>query len=398
MDLSHTWEIFRWMIIMKNKLLRNMKKNLIKYCSLLIILLLNANFVFAETAASPAATTASSSVSISVNTVLCVIACILLLIIIVLATTVNNAIEFFKHNKNNIKNVSVFIGLLLLSQFALAQDATATATAAKEVAATSSAMTSKIYFYAFIVVILIEVIIILFFIKTLSFLTGIDALKKEQGVKKQTLWEKFNKLKSIEEEGELDLGHDYDGIRELDNITPPWFTIAFLASIVVAIIYYYRFEIGHTALTQEQEFEIEMRAAKAIQDSLLKLEGNSVDENNVKMADAAGISSGSKLYLANCGACHGDKGQGGVGPNLTDAYWLHGGSISDVFKSIKYGWVDKGMKPWKDDFSPTQIAQLASYIESLKGTNPPGAKEKQGELFVESATSVAPAVADSTKN
>ncbi len=378
-----------------------MKKNLIKYCSLLIILLLNSSILLAETTPAATPTSASSSVSVSVNTVLCVIACVLLFIIIILATTVNNAIEFFKHNKNNIKNASIFVGLLLLSQFALAQDATTTATAAtvaKDAVATSSAMTSKIYFYAFIVVILIEVIIILFFIKTLSFLTGIDALKKEQSVKKQTFWEKFNKFKSIEEEGELDLGHNYDGIRELDNVTPPWFTIAFLATIVVAIIYYYRFEIGHTALTQEQEFEIEMRAAKAIQDSLLKLEGNAVDENNVKMADASGIASGGKLYLANCGACHGDKGQGGVGPNLTDAYWLHGGSISDVFKSIKYGWVDKGMKSWKDDFSPTQIAQLASYIESLKGTNPPGAKEKQGELYVESAASAAPAVADSTKN
>ena len=114
------------------------------------------------------------------------------------------------------------------------------------------------------------------------------------------------------------------------------------------------------------------------------------------MLDAAGIASGMKLYNTNCGACHGDKGQGGVGPNLTDAYWLHGGSISHVFKSIKYGIVDKGMKSWKEDFSPTQIAQLASFIESIQGTNPPGAKEKQGDLYVASESNATPS--DSTKN
>ena len=77
-------------------------------------------------------------------------------------------------------------------------------------------------------------------------------------------------------------------------------------------------------------------------------------------------------------------GGGSVGPNLTDEYWLHGGGINNIFKSIKYGWPDKGMKSWKDDFSPNQIAQLASYIITLKGTTPAAPKEKQGELYNDS--------------
>ncbi|HPN20015.1 MAG TPA: cbb3-type cytochrome c oxidase N-terminal domain-containing protein, partial [Chitinophagales bacterium] len=201
-------------------------------------------------------------------------------------------------------------------------------------------------------------------------------------------------FKPLEEEDNMDTGHNYDGIRELDNITPPWFIAGFAATILFAAVYLYRFHIAESALTQEQELAIEMKDAQILQDSLLKLEGNKVDENSVAMLDATGIAAGKKLYDMNCVACHGDKGQGGVGPNMTDEYWIHGGSIKDVFKSIKYGWVEKGMKSWKDDFSPTQIAQLSSYVESLKGTNPPGAKEKQGELYVEEAVAT---VTDSTK-
>ena len=341
---------------------------------------------------------AENAVPIALNTVLCIIALVLLFIIIILSMTVNSAIDLFKQKKLKENNTSttikalLVVGILLLFNHAYAQDATATA-------ATTTNTAANLYFYAFITIIIVEIAIIFFLIRSLSFLTGIDEYRKSQAKTGRSLWDKLNSFKPIEEEGEADTGHNYDGIRELDNITPPWFTISFIGTIIFAIIYLYRFEIAHTGLSQEQEYEIEVRSAKALQDSLLKLEGNKVDENNVAMLDAAGIESGKKLFVANCGACHGNEGQGGVGPNLTDAYWLHGGSISDVFKSIKYGWADKGMKAWNEDFSPTQIAQLSSFIENLKGTNPPNAKEKQGELYVEKAGDAAAAApADSTKS
>jgi cytochrome c oxidase cbb3-type subunit 3 len=80
---------------------------------------------------------------------------------------------------------------------------------------------------------------------------------------------------------------------------------------------------------------------------------------------------------------------------MTDNYFIHGGSIKDIFKTIKYGYPEKGMKSWKDDYSPTQIAQLASYVKSLVGTKPAKGKEPQGVLYDEKA-SAAPAI-DSTK-
>jgi cytochrome c oxidase cbb3-type subunit 3 len=123
---------------------------------------------------------------------------------------------------------------------------------------------------------------------------------------------------------------------------------------------------------------------------------NNVDENTIVMLDAAGIAAGKALFEGNCVACHGTVGQGneGLGPNLTDDYWIHGGSLGDIFKVIKYGAAEMGMRSWKDDFSPVKIAQLTSYIRSLKGSNPPNAKGPQGELYIEEAE--AKPVADST--
>lgn len=340
-----------------------------------------------------AVSSTSNAFAMPVNTVLAIVAVILLLIIVVLAATVNNAIGLYKQNSKNSstgKNVALLIGFLLLSAGAFAQDAAS--------ASGTTDWTPKFYFYGFLIVIIIEVAIILFFIKALRYLTGIEQYSKlkSEKVEEKTLWETINQFKPLEEEGSMDTGHNYDGIRELDNITPPWFTVSFIATIIFAVIYLYRYHVAESAPLQIEEYEIEMRTAQAKQEEMLKQQGNQVDENTVVMLGAADIEAGGKLYTMNCAACHGDKGQGGVGPNLTDAYWLHGGSISSVFKSIKYGIVEKGMKSWKDDFSPSQIAQLASFVESLKGTNPPGAKEKQGELYVEETTASA-AKTDSTK-
>src|SRR6478735_8271351 len=105
-----------------------------------------------------------------------------------------------------------------------------------------------------------------------------------------------------------------------------------------------------------------------------------VDENSVKLLTAKDkLQSGEAIYQKNCVACHGKLGEGGVGPNLTDAYWLHGGDIQSVFKTIKYGVPSKGMIPWQTQLSPAQIQEVASYINTFKGTNPPNGKAPQGE-------------------
>ena len=106
------------------------------------------------------------------------------------------------------------------------------------------------------------------------------------------------------------------------------------------------------------------------------------------------IQAGKVLFVSKCAVCHAEHGGSsptGVGPNLADDHWIHGGSISDVFKSIKYGWPEKGMISWKDQFTPNQMAQLASFIKSIRGSNPAGAKEAQGNLYTEGASMTATA-------
>jgi cytochrome c oxidase cbb3-type subunit 3 len=109
---------------------------------------------------------------------------------------------------------------------------------------------------------------------------------------------------------------------------------------------------------------------------------DAVNEKTVVLLDnAADIQSGANTFQSLCVSCHGTMAEGKVGPNLTDAFWKNGGDIKDLFKTIKYGVKGTGMKSWKSDLSASQMAQVASYVLSLQGSNPPGAKAPEGKLF-----------------
>jgi len=197
-------------------------------------------------------------------------------------------------------------------------------------------------------------------------------------------WDKFNKFKPIEQEVNIDLGHDYDGIRELDNRLPPWWLYGFYCTIFFAVIYLWRYHVSHTAPLSGEEYQLAVQEAEVKRAEYLKKAANNVDENTVKyLSESSALASGQKIFESTCFPCHGKKGEGGVGPNLTDDYWLHGGAVKDIFKTVKYGVPEKGMKSWKDDYSPSQIAEVVSYIKSLKGTNPPNSKPPQGTLYQE---------------
>ncbi len=252
--------------------------------------------------------------------------------------------------------------------------------------------------YILMIIVLVLFIAILAMVRTLFILMGIKAIEKEQkldGPKEKTFFQKFNNTLPIEEEDSLDLSHDYDGIRELDNKIPSWWTWAFFSFVLFAIVYLYRMFVSETLPNQYVELAKANEIAAEQKLEFLKNSANNVDENSVVFLGAADIAQGAAVYAQNCVACHGDKGQGGVGPNLTDDYWLHKGGIKEIFYSIKYGWQEKGMKSWKDDFSPIQIAQLTSFVKTLHGTNPPMPKAQQGELYTEDTTKTMNA--DSTK-
>jgi cytochrome c oxidase cbb3-type subunit 3 len=196
---------------------------------------------------------------------------------------------------------------------------------------------------------------------------------------KAEVWQKLLSLKPMAEEQELLIAHDYDGIQELDNPIPAWFMYLFYGSIIFAAGYLLNYHVFKTGKLQYAEYRTEMAQADLEKKIFLSKAANRVDENSVKLVhDPAVIASGQAIFKSTCAPCHGDHAQGNVGPNLTDDYWLHGGKINDLFKTIKYGVLAKGMPTWEKQLTPKQISDVANYIKSLHGSNPAGAKEPQG--------------------
>jgi cytochrome c oxidase cbb3-type subunit 3 len=209
------------------------------------------------------------------------------------------------------------------------------------------------------------------------------------------------KPKQVDDEGQLLLDHDYDGIKELDNNLPPWWVYLFYACIIFAVIYLVRFDILG-ADNQEMELKKEMEQAQIDIAEYKKTAPDLMDEKTVTLlTDAADLAAGKAIYTTNCVACHRADGGGQIGPNLTDDQWILGGGIKNVFHTITNGGRDgKGMIAWsKSGMKPKDIQLVSSYVLSLKGTNPPNPKAPEGEVWVDEnapkTDAVAP-VADST--
>lgn len=208
-------------------------------------------------------------------------------------------------------------------------------------------------------------------------------------IEKPSWWKRFSRSVSnavpLEKEDEILLNHNYDGIQELDNNLPSWWVYGFYSTIVIAIFYMGFYHFSSYAQSSHDEYALEMKVAKEGIERYLAQQANSVDETNViALFDPNDLAAGKDIFNANCSACHmasGGGAPGSVGPNLTDEYWLHGGGIKNIFKTVKHGVPDKGMIAWKTQMRPADIHKVSSYILSLQGTNPPNAKEPQGELW-----------------
>ena len=303
----------------------------------------------------------------------------------------------------NLPAVIMLIGLALVSNMAHAQDAT------EEIIKVTPNYggLSGTAFWTLITVISIEVIAILFM---LSYINRMKAellpAKARKTLRLLEWWKRMDKkiftaAVPIEKETDIQLDHEYDGIRELDNSLPPWWKWGFIVTICFAAIYLMNFHVMGSGKNPSEEYEAQLQQAAIQMEAYAAKNKDKVDESNVKMGDASAIAAGKEIFEQTCWACHGKLGEGGAGPNLTDEYWLHKGSLNDIYHSIKLGYPDKGMQAWEKQFSPKQINDLTSFIRSIKGTNPPNGKAPQGEIYTEapladSTASVLPA-ADSLK-
>jgi cytochrome c oxidase cbb3-type subunit 3 len=284
----------------------------------------------------------------------------------------------------NIKKIIMLLPLLLFIQPASAADDSLI----------SGDIMNAIGYGAIVITLLLFILVLLVLLRTFNVITKVllraqgyteeqiaaemKPAKKEKKPKGEVLL-KLLSLKPLSEEKDLIMEHEYDGIQELDNPTPAWFMWLFYGTITFGICYLLIYHVFGVGQLQYDEYKTEMAQADIAKKEYLSKAANQVDENTVKLvADPAVISSGQTIFKLRCAPCHGEHGQGVVGPNLTDEYWLHGGKISDVFKTIKYGVLAKGMPTWEKQLTPKDISDVANYVKSIKDTHPAGAKEPQG--------------------
>ncbi len=217
----------------------------------------------------------------------------------------------------------------------------------------------------------------------------------------QNLIKKMTRSKSMEQEADVMLDHDYDGIKELDNVLPPWWVNLFYATIIFGVIYLVRFHVMDE-YTQAQEYDQEVAAAniEIEKNKLLSPKEEITFDKVTLLTDAESLAKGKEIYTNACAACHKADGGGVVGPNLTDEHWINGGGIKNVFKLIAEGSKNNPtMVGWAKTLGTTEVQKVASYVLSLQGSKPAGAKPAEGEKWVEEAAPSADAatVTDTTK-
>ncbi len=206
-----------------------------------------------------------------------------------------------------------------------------------------------------------------------------EEAKKPSAVKEW--WEAINGLQPVEKESSLTTDHEYDGIKELDNNLPPWWKWMFYATIVFSVFYLANYHLLGTGKTQDEEYIAEMISAEKEVAAYKAQLAASAGDVEVPVTGPEAIAAGKKVYMNFCSACHGNEGQGGIGPNFVDRYWIHGGSMEDIIATVENGVPAKGMISWKNQLSPPEIQQVSAFIYALEGGNPANQKAPQGTLY-----------------
>jgi cytochrome c oxidase cbb3-type subunit 3 len=169
--------------------------------------------------------------------------------------------------------------------------------------------------------------------------------------------------------------HEYDGIEEADNALPVWWVAVFIITVVFAATYWLMVQAFHMAPTPAE--------ALALAEAERAQRTGVVSESELQSAaqSASQVSAGKLAFTTNCIACHGSKGEGNIGPNLTDEQWLHGGGAAQIFATIRDGVPAKGMPTWGPLLGPAAVKSLTAYVLSVRNTHIPG-KAPQGEPYI----------------
>lgn len=193
-----------------------------------------------------------------------------------------------------------------------------------------------------------------------------------------------NKVEVFDDEKALLLDHDYDGIHELNHPLPMWWVIIFIGTVVFSVPYYiYYNHAGGPTLKEELAADMKVIADNKAA-HMEKQGGFNLEEYKAYIAsDPKKVAKrGRKTYKRKCKACHGAQGEGGIGPNLTDMFWINGdGSVAAVYKVIDKGVVDKGMAAWGEVLGKEKLMAVVEYVMKFKGTTPSNPKAPQGKEY-----------------
>ena len=190
-----------------------------------------------------------------------------------------------------------------------------------------------------------------------------------------------------DKEKEIDqlLDSDYDGIQEYDNDLPRWWLNIFWLTTIFAIGYTI-YVHGGFAPTDAEKIAMEIQELDSKKAELRKEEEKNAPEVTEESLLALvsvpeRVSTGEAVYKEKCAVCHGQVGEGLIGPNLTDDNWIHGGSLMEIREILHKGVLEKGMLAWEGVIPEEDIQSVVAYIRSIRGTNPPNAKAAEGELY-----------------
>jgi len=177
------------------------------------------------------------------------------------------------------------------------------------------------------------------------------------------------------------LEHSYDGIQEFDNPMPRWWVYLFWATIIFSILYWLNVPGVGIGKGRIADYDRDMAAAAASDAKRKAAEpaGASGEQLAAMTKDASVLALGKQAFGQNCAACHRADAGGQIGPNLTDDYWLHGGTLEQIHKTVTDGVLEKGMPPWSKVLKPNQLDAVVAYVYTLRGTNPPNPKAPQGD-------------------
>lgn len=177
------------------------------------------------------------------------------------------------------------------------------------------------------------------------------------------------------------LDHEYDGIQEYDNPMPRWWLWIFWATILYSILYWIDVPGIGTGIGRLGQYEREVAQAEQKYGAARAAATAAVDDATLRAAagDGARVAAGQATFATQCAVCHAADGGGGIGPNLTDGFWIHGAAPTDVHRTITNGVLEKGMPAWNQMLDPQQVLEVTAYVLTLHGTTPREPKAPQGE-------------------